>query len=231
MAINGIDVSHHQSISVYAKAIKDAAFCICKATEGKSWVDEKFTLYMQDAIGKGKLIGAYHFARPDNNNPEEEAQHFLAIVKPYLGTCILALDWEGAALQYDLSWAKTWLDYVYKKTGVRPLFYASASVLSKAKEIANADYGLWVAHYGVSSPSIYPWMQQAIWQYEGGTDQSKPWDKDIFYGGADQWQKYCTPEFIELPDEVDNVGECLHWKERAIAAEAKLEEIKQLVQY
>ena len=30
-------------------------------------------------------MGAYHFARPDNNTPEQEAQKFLNVARDYIG--------------------------------------------------------------------------------------------------------------------------------------------------
>ena len=54
----------------------------------------------------GKLLGVYHFARPDlGNSPEAEAEFFVNNIKGYLNEAIIALDWESAN-KWDTGWAK-----------------------------------------------------------------------------------------------------------------------------
>ena len=61
---------------------------------------------------------------------------------------IPALDWE-AENQWDVAWAKRWLDEVTKLTGVRPVIYMSESVVNSYdwSSVVDANYGLWVAKY------------------------------------------------------------------------------------
>ena len=95
-------------------------------------------------------------------------------IKGYLGDAVLALDWESYSNPTfgvnDFSWCKTWLDHVYKKTGIRPLLYISQSIMGRFEGIG--DYGLWVAQYASMDTTGYqksPWNEEsyscAIRQY------------------------------------------------------------------
>lgn len=216
--IKGIDISKWQSVGgvlKYSTLGKDDGgpidFCICKATEGRTYVDPWFDSFAKDVKNKGLLFGAYHYARPElGNTAKSEAANFVSKIRPYIGKCLLALDWEGKAIKYT-AWAREWLDAVYEMTGVKPLIYMSASTLkSKRKElsaIADKDYGLWLAIWPKDYASVIsgktkrpnvkisPWPVLAIWQWAGGTPNGV--DMDIFYGGRDAWTAYCKSDATE----------------------------------
>lgn len=108
-------------------------------------------------------------------------------MEPYLGRCLLALDWEQTALKYPASWAREFLDHVYARTGIRPLLYIqqSAAGTGKYDGIARARYGLWMAQYNrVMSSRHGAWRKVAIWQY---TSTGGKLDKDRFYGTREDW--------------------------------------------
>ena len=128
---NGIDISNHQGSMDLAKVLKQTKtdFVICKSTEGLKFVDkfcDKFMVIAQDA---GKQVGFYHFARPEWNSAKTEAEFFLRQTKGYFGKGIPVLDWESSG-KSNVKWAKEWLDYVYDKTGVKPVIYMSESVVN-----------------------------------------------------------------------------------------------------
>jgi hypothetical protein len=135
-------------------------------------------------------------------------------VRGYLNEAILALDWEQPGTQNNVSWAKAWLDEVYRLTGVKPLIYMSASVVSAYdwSVVANADYGLWIAGYpDLRSSWDLPdfcystgaWKFYALWQF---TNSHGSLDRDVFMGDARAWKLYAkvyekkqaTPENAEL---------------------------------
>lgn len=182
----GCDISHHNAVN--KMDYKRYDFYIIKATEGATYVDPRWNNHLAHIQVYGKLYGFYHFARPDLNAPEEEAQNFVEQVGKYAGDCIYALDWEEKALSYPITWALKWLDTVYALTGVRPLIYCPASYCHKLKPIYNANYGLWVAQWNkaIKKPKtgVYPF--HAIWQYT-----NTPIDQDYFNGGVKQWKAYC----------------------------------------
>lgn len=199
----GVDISSWQSPG--AVNYNQYDFVIIKASEGKNSKDPGLDRHLSGLFGtsdptpqKDKCYGFYHYARPDlGNTPEQEAKSFLSYIGGQVGNCIMALDWEGDSLKYSPEWAKGWLDYVYKQTGIKPLLYiqASQAKLSKYSTIAKADYGLWVAHWGVTTPAYSNWANWAIWQYRGS-----PLDLDYFNGTKEQWWKYCGRDDVEVND-------------------------------
>ena len=192
--LKGVDVSKWQKLNDYCDSVElgHTDFMIVKATEGKTYNDPMFEYHIAEAIRRGMLIGAYHYARPENNSAEVEAIHFVTRVKELnlIGKAILALDYEGVAHNYGETWALQFLNKVFELTGVRPLIYMGGSEVKKYPSVAKANYGLWVARWG-SEPSqsyIQPWTVKALWQLRGA-----PLDLDYFYGTRQTWEKYATP--------------------------------------
>lgn len=185
MALNICDLSSNNTLNQQLVAIAENDGVIAKATEGVSYKNPFFATDCNTALEQGKLIGCYHYARAEKNGAEDEALWFLRNCKDYIGKAILALDWEGASLSVNPSWARTWLDTVYKITGVRPLIYTSESVVKTLGDVQSGNYGLWVAKYSKKTPSVAPWKFKALWQYT-----SSPYDKSYFYGDANAWNAY-----------------------------------------
>lgn len=197
MALLGIDVSKWQDNSIINEA---PDFSIMKATEGTGYVDPTCDTKYQAAKAKGLLLGVYHYARPDLCSAIEEARFFVENIKGYIGEAILALDWEQPGTQWNVAWAKEWLDEVKRLTGIKPLIYMSASVVNQYdwSAVAKADYGLWIAGYPDMRDSWdipdFPyatgaWEFYAIWQF---TSSNGRLDRDIFQGDAAAWKAYAT---------------------------------------
>ena len=201
--LKGIDISHHQR-GIDLGAI-DVDFVICKATEGNGYTDEMCDTFYQKAKSLGKKLGVYHFARPDlGNSPEAEADWFVKETLGYHKEAMLILDWESGNLK-DTVWARKWLDRVYSKTGVKPVIYMSASVMSSANwgDVVAGDYGLWVANYGSNNGTAqeevfnrYPlkyWNFYALWQYTSVgrlNGYNGNLDLNYFSGDGTAWDKY-----------------------------------------
>ena len=198
--LNGVDISSYQAgINSFGS---DVDFVICKATEGIGYVDKYCDALYQRAKRDGKLLGVYHFARPGymGNTAEGEAEWFVKNIKGYINEAILILDWESEN-KNDVDYAKRFLDKVYELTGVRPLFYSYTSIINQYdwKPIADANYGLWVAQYGIDNgqpqqqPIVNNWKFYAMWQYTSKgriSGYGLNIDKDIFYGDRETWLKY-----------------------------------------
>ena len=201
--LKGIDISKWQAGIDLSKI--DTDFVICKATEGVGYTDKNCDGFYQQAKKLSKKLGVYHFARPDlRNTAIAEADWFLRETKGYHKEAMLILDWESGDLG-NVTWAKQWLDRVYQKTGVKPLIYMSASVMTSYdwSSVANADYGLWVANYGSNNGTAqesvfdrYPlkyWSFYALWQYTSVgrlSGYSGNLDLNYFSGDKEAWDKY-----------------------------------------
>lgn len=214
MVLNGVDVASYQQGINFAKVPGD--FAIIKATGGTRYINPVCDAQYQSAKKAGKLLGVYHYAHESYcpGTAEQEAQHFLDNIKGYIGEAVMVLDWESSN-KGDVAWAKRWLDYVYAKTGIRPLFYTYTGVLNSYNfsSIANADYGLWVANYGANNPesgyrqpnppaSPY-WKSTVMYQYSSMTMLSG-WgarlDVNVFYGDKKAWEAYARKGSTSSPN-------------------------------
>lgn len=195
--LNGVDISSWQAPNTIN--FPSYQFVIIKASEGVSITDKHHKAHYESAKAAGLLIGFYHYAHPEYNTARAEAEHFVEVVKPYLGKVILALDYEATALNYGQDWAKNWLDEVYRMTGVKPVLYVQGSAVSQYSEVCNAGYQLWLAAWGASNPRTAPWENYTLWQFRGD-----PLDLDYFNGDKTDWEKLASgatvkPEEPEKP--------------------------------
>lgn len=197
--LKGIDISKWQNT---AAVDLGEDFVIVKATEGVGYVDPTCDTKYQYAKSKGKLLGVYHFARPDLSSAVAEADYFIDNTVGYHKEAILVLDWE-AGNTTNVGWALAFLRRVRDRTGIKPIIYMSASVIKSAnwQPVVDEDFGLWVAgypdRYNVTNPpvpaedempyDISPWGFAAIWQY---TSSAGTLDRDVAYMSRDAWSKY-----------------------------------------
>lgn len=216
--MNGIDISESQKY-INLSLIK-CDFVIVKATEGKTYTDPCFFQHINNAKKLGKLLGFYHYARPENNRPEEEVQNFLNAVGSYLGEGIPFLDWESSG-KYDTDWAKQWLDIFYQRTGIKPIIYMSVLSCEHAYNWSKVApyYKLWIAKYkdyGIdynydmsdagSSPQPKYWDTYVMWQWTsvGRLDgYGGDLDCDLFYGEKAEWLKLCEKEDKPMSDYIE----------------------------
>lgn len=208
--LNGIDISSWQD-GINIAALTTTDFVIVKATQGTSYTDSTFKKFVEAAILAGKRVGAYHYAT--GAGYQAEADHFLSVVKPYLGKILLALDWEtgNSATAANMAfhspaYAKQWLDYVAKQTGVTPVLYMSQSVAATKDWSACKHYPLWGAQYANMTTMGYtdsPWSSKnwgdwgttpTMQQYTSCgriTGYSGNLDLNLFYGSGADWDALC----------------------------------------
>lgn len=221
--MNGIDISKWQAGIDLSKVPCD--FVICKASGGLGYPNFDFDRQIKQAMSLGKLVGAYHFARDGytGTTPEQEAAVFLKKVKPYIGKAVLVLDWEADAVKLGAGWAKRWLDYVRKETGVTPFLYSYQSEASQKKwaEVAKT-YPLWMAQYAnynkQTGYNANPWGAKTCGQWGGDisirqyTSQgylngySGNLDLNLAYIDKTEWENYCKPTgSTDAPDSTDRM--------------------------
>lgn len=186
--LNGIDVSKWNTNPIY----KGNEFVMARASCGKTY-DRMFLTHIANATKNGCLVGAYHFAKT-NNDWLIDATTFLAQCEKtgLLGTeLVLSLDIEGAdaTRKNSVDWVENWLTYVIRKTGVKPLVYLQSSLVSKyANVLKKLDCGLWVAHWTKSAkPTTKPINTWTMWQY---SDSKGKLDLDKFNGTKEAFIKY-----------------------------------------
>lgn len=177
--IKGIDTSHHNGDKglIDWKKVKEAGyvFAFLKATQGTSFKDWQYLRDRKEARAAGVVVGHYHFAGDDlgvAKNPIDEADFFLSVVGDLQADEPLMLDWE-IELDNAPAWCLAFLSRIEEKTGVKPLLYTNEARVLKLdwSVVVEADFGLWVAKYGVNDgkmnaePKAGKWPFVAIWQY------------------------------------------------------------------
>lgn len=163
----GVDVSHWQGAIAWCDVAESGvAFAYLKATEGTGMIDDRLVANCREAKAAGIKVGFYHFAYPDND-PIEEAEHFLSTVDALTPDLLPALDLEHAGTQksaaFVVNWAQAWLDHVENAIGQKPIVYTYPWFANNIIGKALTDYPLWIAQY-TNAPSSFAWDAWAVWQ-------------------------------------------------------------------
>jgi GH25 family lysozyme M1 (1,4-beta-N-acetylmuramidase) len=179
--LEGVDVSHWQGTISWSKvAAAGKQFAMIKASESTDYVDPLYAANRAAAQAVGLWTGAYHFARPSAGTSDAiaEADHFASVVHLGGGDLIPALDIEvtgGLSPSALTAWVTAWLQEASSRFGVKPMIYTSPAFWTKSladtRTLADAGYKvLWVAHWGVTQPTIpaqnwggHGWT---FWQYD-----------------------------------------------------------------
>ena len=197
----GIDVSHWQG-SINWTSVRNAGiqFAYIKATEGTSYKDPMFNTNYPAAYYAGVIRGAYHFARPALSSGATQANYFASNGGAWSADNLTlpgALDLEAGCHGLSQSAMRNWiLDFynTYKaRTGRDVVIYTTRSWWATCTGSWTGMAGrspLWVAHWGVSSPSLPAgWGYYTFWQYtDSGSVPgiSGPVDRDYFNGSRDR---------------------------------------------
>ena len=201
--IKGVDVSHFDGTIDWAAARRDGiAFAIIKATEGTTFVDNRFTTNWANTQANGIVHGAYHFFRP-KSDPVAQADFFVRIAgSPKSGELPPVIDLEvtdGLTAAQVAAGARTFLQRVQQKTGRVPMIYTSVRVFNSLLGGPSGfnPYPLWVANWNVRCPNIPnpPWTRWTFWQNsDSGTVAgfSDPVDVDRFNGTAASLRAFVT---------------------------------------
>jgi len=142
---------------------------ITKATQGTSYINTTFGHdWGQLKYNLRVKRGTYHYFE-NNTDPIAQANHFIDTLQGDYGELVPALDCEDP--EQSTNYAnkiKTFLDHFESRTGIKLMIYTYPSWWNE--RVGNvswaAAYKLWIAHYGVSQPSIpLPWTKAVIWQF------------------------------------------------------------------
>lgn len=216
-------------ISAYQRGINlnldKYEFCIIKATEGIKMVSNTFFAFAEQLIELDKLIGCYHFARPDamptKLRMDDEADFFIEQVGKanLLGKAILVLDWETEPMDRE-DLITEFVIRVESQTGVTPWIYGSKSKLNKWKDYwAVKHCPIWMAAWPfIGTPTVgeplttlpdhsIPWQ---IWQYSSNGKYPGFYgsvDLDYTVLTKDEWIKSASPKTPEK----EVINEAMQW--------------------
>jgi len=218
--IKGIDISRWQGEVNFDELVKDVQFVIIKASEGcpdpgqsvAAYEDKEFKRNQSEARRIGIGRGYYHFARPDVNDPDPEAEEFVNAVGELQDGEILALDFEVSTSKDVVAWCYRFLKRVEEiLDGYRPLLYinlATANAHDWSPVIHNNN-GLWLAQWDFNPDApMNPhtqWPVVAIRQYSDKEEVAgiHPVDGDVFYGSPDAFQQYGFHKTVYVPSQQD----------------------------
>lgn len=188
----GLDVSGWQREMDWARIDPGASiFCWVKATEGRTMKSKPFDHNYEKAKLSGTRVGAYHFARPDNNTPEQEFENFFRVYTPMPGDLVPAIDLEASKAAKKPKVIRDWFCELAARfedeVGQPPVIYTAKWFVDgwlggDPGELTKCP--LWVASYPktedrkqwvdwpedshVCGPkSLLGWDEWAVWQWTG----------------------------------------------------------------
>lgn len=173
--MQGIDVSHYQGTinwSVVAKN-KDVGFLYVKATEGQSYVDDKYIANIKGAKQYGIKVGSYHFFRP-TVDPEIQYNHFLSVMKVSDQDLLPLIDVETISGASSInSFRQKLLLFcrlvAHAFNGQKPIIYTGKNFYDKyfAYNSDFSQYKFMIASYIGDEPILADNADYLIWQYTG----------------------------------------------------------------
>lgn len=137
-----------------------------KLSEGVNYLNPEHQAEHAAAIAAGLKVGEYHFAHPETNAAETEAEYFCRLLpqlnpRHSLRPC---LDLEaGKASPRVGGWAKTFVAYVKKHTGHTVVVYSNAPYLEGCS-LQHPLGPLWLAAYGRDDGTEYPYSIPKPWR-------------------------------------------------------------------
>ena len=164
----GLDVSHWQKAIRWSRvAAAGYRFVWAKASEGRSFVDPRYSANRRGAHAVGMRVGGYDFARPSGptsaaaqRRGAAEASFFLRVTRPRLGQLRPALDMEttgGLGPARLSAWVQGWVVTVKHRLGYEPMIYASPdfwqSALADTSTFAEEGARLWQAQWTSEPPT------------------------------------------------------------------------------
>jgi GH25 family lysozyme M1 (1,4-beta-N-acetylmuramidase) len=193
--LKGIDISHWQGQPDFDKVKDQINFVIIKATEGVGYTDPELTRNQSEIRRVGLGLGYYHFARPEYNSAEAEADYFTSKINIQEGE-VVVLDYESNWTGDPVKWSLAFLKRVEENlNGIKPFIYMNKGLKKRHdwSSVVLGGYGLWLADYEGSGTST-PWAFTAITQTSdsGKIDgvPSNTVDLDVFYGDIKAFKSF-----------------------------------------
>ncbi|NBK97177.1 MAG: LysM peptidoglycan-binding domain-containing protein [Erysipelotrichia bacterium] len=200
----GIDVSEWQG-SINFNEVRKAGISsvYIKATEGFDYYDPYYRTNYENAKANGMNVGFYHYLTAQNSEEAyEQANFFVSAISGLNVEMKFALDYEQF---YNLDKntisdiALTFMNRVSELTNKECVLYASAYYANNNFNEEVNQYALWVAEWGVSTPSLSgAWDTYAGWQYsDKGLVQgiSTYVDRDLFQTDIFLEESFVVPDY------------------------------------
>ncbi len=205
--IRGVDVSHYQGeIDWAALSSQNIDFVFIKATEGSSFVDDRFSYNFAEAQKCDIAVGAYHFFSFDSPGGTQ-AENFIKTVTPFEGMLppVIDIEFYGANsvnppdkddVSKELNTMLLLLEDFYS---LRPIIYATEDSYEYYLAGGYAEYDIWIRNVK-TSPHMSDNREWTFWQYtnrerlDGYKGNERFIDMNVFSGSSDDFKAY--PRYI-----------------------------------
>lgn len=199
----GIDVSAYQGeIDWQTLEKQNVSFAFIKATEGSSFVDEKFAFNFENAQKTGLAVGAYHFFSYDSSG-KTQAENFINNVKAFEGMLPPVVDVEfygdkekNLPQREDVDRElKDMLIRLEEHYGQKPIIYATEKSYKLFISGDYNEYDIWIRNV-ISKPRISDKRDWTFWQWtnrkklKGYQGKEKYIDVNVFNGSREEFNAY-----------------------------------------
>lgn len=201
--IRGVDVSHYQGdIDWDVLSSEDIDFAFIKATEGSTFVDDRFSYNFAEAQKYDISVGAYHFFSFSSPGVTQ-AENFIATVSPFEGMLppVIDLEFYGEFAENPLSKQavdkelRSMLSSLEDYYGLMPIIYATED--SYELYLANDynEYDIWIRNIKTRA-KMSDGRQWNFWQYtnreqlDGYNGDEKFIDMNVFFGSKEEFAAY-----------------------------------------
>lgn len=159
----GIDLSNNNnSVDFHAVYKAGYRFVWLKASEGTTFRDGTFLARVKAARAAGLRVGAYHFVSAASASSQVDL--FVSLISKAglgRGDLLPVLDVEKPGVSTLL--AGQMVHQLEDRLGVKPMIYTFPAF---ARWPSTFACKLWIAHFGVSRPTIpKPWGKYTAWQH------------------------------------------------------------------
>ncbi len=202
--VRGVDVSHYQGdIDWNRLASQSIDFAFIKATEGSTYVDDRFAYNYSEAKNTSLRVGAYHFFSFDSSG-ETQAQNFISTVEPYDGMLPPVVDFEFYGNKKldppDAESARAELNILLNKLeehyGMKPILYVTRDTYERYLSGGYGEYDIWYRDVITVPKTLPDGRSWTFWQYtnrerlEGYSGEERFIDMNVFYGSKEEFERY-----------------------------------------
>lgn len=172
MKFNGIDVSTHNGTIDWKKVVESVDFAIIRAGYGKNNIDTMLSKNVKGCQDYSIDFGFYWFSYAlSESDAKKEADYVCDLADKYKPNYPICYDWEydsdeyakkmGISMSNDKrkAFANSFLKRVEER-GYYAMLYTNIDYLNKGFSDLTKTYDVWLAQWGVNSPS----KSCGIWQ-------------------------------------------------------------------
>lgn len=211
--VRGVDVSWYQGdIDWETLAENDIKFVFIKATEGSTYVDDKFSYNFNEAQKTSLAVGAYHFFSYDSGG-KTQAENFINTVTPFEGMLppVIDLEFYGdkgsnpPEREHVDEQLKIMLDMLETYYGQKPIIYATERSYRLYLSGDYEEYDIWIRNV-ITEPSLSDGREWTFWQYtdrevlDGYIGDEEHIDVNVFNGSLEEFEAYLAEKSYKNRD-------------------------------